>query len=262
MPAALDDFVRAVETIAPLSLAYEWDNSGLLLRCSDRISSVLITLDVTDTAVSEAAAKGCDMILSHHPLMFDAVKRLDCHRTTDAVMMRLIRYGISVYSAHTSFDRAVGGINDAFADKLGLKNVEILPGLGEDLVRTGYLEKPLAVKELAEHVKRSLGIDAVKVSQTDIEAAGKVAIVGGSGGDFIKAAKDAGAQALITGEAKHHHFLNAQAQGVLLVEAGHFDTERCFVEQAFMSLQSQLNELQLNLEMYKANSVRSPYKYI
>lgn len=262
MSAAMNDIVKAIETIAPPELAYEWDNTGLLLRCGDDVNRVLITLDVTDAVVGEAENRRCDMILSHHPLLFEAVKRFDCRRTKDAVLIRLIRSGISLYSAHTSFDRASGGINDALAERLGLGGVEVLPGFGEGLVRTGRFEKPLDIEEVTNRVKRALGIAALKVSQTDIAAIERVAVVGGSGGDFIAAAKKAGAQALITGEAKHHHFLDAQAQGVLLVEAGHFDTERCFVEQVFMSLQSRLDELQLNVELLKANSVQSPYKYI
>jgi dinuclear metal center YbgI/SA1388 family protein len=262
MPAALNDVVKAIEDIAPLSLAYEWDNSGLLLRCGDNVNRVLIALDVTDGVAREAEEKRCNMILSHHPPLFEAKKRFDCRNTADAVMMRLIRAGINLYSAHTTFDRTEGGINDALAQRLGLENVEVLTGSGEGLVRTGFLKKPLSAINLADCVKDALGVETLKISQTDIDLIEKIAVVGGSGGNFITVAKMAGAQALITGEAKHHHFLDAQAQRVLLIEAGHFDTERCFVEEVFMSLQSRLNELQLSVDLYKTNSGQSPYKYI
>jgi len=260
MPAALDKVVGAIEDIAPLSLAYEWDNSGLLLRCGDNVSRVLVALDVTMKVAQKAEELNCDMILAHHPLMFEAKKRFDCRKTSDAVMMRLIRSGISLYAAHTSFDRADGGINDELAQKLGLENIEVI---GEEgLVRVGRFKARLNKNEFAQRIKLALGIDAMKMSLTDTEAIEKAAVVGGSGGDFIEAAKNAGAQALITGEAKHHHFLDAQALGLLLIEAGHFSTERCFVDKAFMSLQSRLDELQLNVDLFKADSVQSPYKYI
>jgi dinuclear metal center YbgI/SA1388 family protein len=262
MPAVLNDIVNVIEQIAPLSLAYEWDNSGLLLRCSDEVNRILIALDVTEAVAREAEEKQCDMILSHHPLIFEAVKQLDYHRTTDAVLMRLVKAGISLYSAHTSFDRANGGINDSLAGMLGLSGIEVLPGSGEDIVRTGYLEKPCCSKELVNRVKHALGINAVKASKTEIQSINKIAVVGGSGGDFVEAAKQAGAQALVTGEAKHHHFIDAQFLGMLLIEAGHFETERCFTRQVFMSLHSRLNELQLSVELIKADSVQSPYEYI
>ncbi len=262
MPAALDEVIGAIEDIAPLSLAYEWDNSGLLLRCGDKVSRVLIALDVTKEIALKAEQLGCDMILAHHPLMFEAKKRFDCRKTSDAVMMSLIRSGISLYAAHTSFDKAGGGTNDELAQKLGLENIEVITGSGEGLVRVGCFKIPLSKNELAEHVEHALGIDTLKISLSDIDMIEKAAVVGGSGGDFIEAAKKAGAHALITGEAKHHHFLEAQAQGVLLIEAGHFNTERCFVEKAFMSLQLRLDELQLNVDLFKADNVQSPYKYI
>jgi dinuclear metal center YbgI/SA1388 family protein len=261
MPAALNDIVNAIENIAPLCLAYDWDNSGLLLRCSDEVKRILVTLDVTDATAREVEEKKCDMILSHHPLIFDAIKRFDFRKTTDAVLIRLIKSGISLYSAHTSFDRASGGINDSLAKILSLKDVEILPG-GEELVRIGNLEKPLDANSLIGRVKQALGVNTIKASITEIGAIERVAVVGGSGGSFIEEAKKAGAQTLITGEAKHHHFIDAQSQSILLIEAGHFDTERCFVDEVFMSLQSRLNELQLSVELFKADSVQSPYKYI
>jgi putative NIF3 family GTP cyclohydrolase 1 type 2 len=96
MPAALNDIVNAIENIAPLCLAYDWDNSGLLLRCSDEVKRILVTLDVTDATAREVEEKKCDMILSHHPLIYDAIKRFDFRKTTDAVLIRLIKSGISL----------------------------------------------------------------------------------------------------------------------------------------------------------------------
>lgn len=260
MTVALDDFVRAVEYIAPPELAYEWDNTGLLLRCSNEISSALITLDVTGEAVDEAEDKGCDMILSHHPLIFDPVKSLSCLRATDAVLMRLIKNGISLYSAHTSFDRAKGGMGDSLAKKLGLKNVEAFEYCGDDVIRTGYLERPMTREKLIDHVKASLGTDWVHASNDCREPIDKIAVVGGSAGEFVEAAEKAGAKALITGEAKHHHFIGANERKILLIAAGHHETERLFIDEAFMSLQSRLNELQLNVNLYKAESARAPFE--
>lgn len=262
MPVALDDFVRVVEDIAPPGLAYEWDNTGLLLRCAKDINRVLITLDVTSEAVDEAEEMGCDMILSHHPLIFEPIKSLSSLKSTDALLMRLIRRRISLYSAHTSFDRAKGGMGDSLAKRLELKNVEAFDYCGDDLMRTGYLKEPMTRRQLLEHVKTSLDTGWVHASNKCQEPMDKIAVVGGSAGEFLEAAERAGAKALITGEAKHHQFIEANELNVLLITAGHHETERIFIDEVFMSLQSRLNELQLSLEFYKAKSTRAPFECI
>ena len=262
MSIALDDFVRAVETIAPKSLAYEWDNTGTLLRFADQISSVLITLDVTGAVIDEAEKLGCDMILSHHPLLFEPIKSLGCNKASEALLMRLVKSGISLYSAHTSFDRAKGGMGDILAKKLKLEKIETVPDLGEDLMRTGYLIEPLNKDQFVTYVKSALGVEIVHVSLKCADIVDKVAVIGGSGGDFIEAAKMEGAKALVTGEAKLHHFIEADETLVFLIAAGHYETERYFIEEVFISLQSHLNELQSNLRLFKAESANAPYEYI
>lgn len=261
MPVAMDEFVRIVEDIAPRELAYDWDNSGLLLRCGDTVSSVLIALDATISVAEEAQRKGCDMILVHHPLIFSPVKTLSLHKPQDAVLMKLIRAGISLYAAHTTFDRANGGINDALAKDLGLCNVSVTHGAGESLMRVGHLPETLEKDAFLERVKTAIHVESLRVSQTACARISRVAVVGGSGGDFAAAAKEQGAQALVTGEAKHHHFIEAAAYGILLVEAGHYDTECAFVNTIYMSLQSRLNEVQLALGLKMTENEKAPYVF-
>ncbi len=261
MPLAMDEFVRIVENIAPRELAYDWDNSGLLLRCGDTVSNVLIALDATLTVAEEAERNGCDLILVHHPLIFSPVKALSCHKPQDAVLMKLIRSKISLYAAHTTFDRADGGINDVLAGILGLKDTKVIPGAGESLMRIGDLPQTLEKDALLARVKSALSVKSLRVSQTACLNISRVAVVGGSGGDFIAAAKEQGAQALVTGEAKHHHFIEAAAYGILLIEAGHYDTECAFADAIYISLQSRLNEVQLDLGLKKAENEKAPYAF-
>lgn len=257
MAVRIDEFVRLVEEIAPRSLAYDWDNTGLLLRCGDTVSNVLICLDATQAAADEAVACGCDMILAHHPLLFSPVKSLDFAHATQGIAMSLIRSGISLYAAHTSFDRTSGGINDALAELLGLAGVRTA---GEEaLMRVGDLPQPCTQEALAEHVKESLGVSHVRVSSGFIGLVSRVAVVGGSGGETIAEAKSAGAQAFVTGEVKHHQWLEAAAMGLLLIEAGHYDTERCFEDAIFGRLQLRINTLQLDLGLKKAKCTQAPY---
>jgi dinuclear metal center YbgI/SA1388 family protein len=221
---------------------------------------VLICLDVTQEVADEAAESGCDMILAHHPLLFSAVKSLDFADATQGVLMRLIKNGISVYAAHTSFDRATGGINDTLAELLGLEDVK---AYGEEaLMRVGALPQPLNEVALITRVKQLLGISHVRASHSFEGLVSHVALVGGSGGEYAAQAQRAGAQALVTGEAKHHHWLEAESLGVLLIEAGHYDTECCFVDAIFGRLQSRANALQLQLGFKKAECMQASYQTV
>ncbi len=262
MPVTMDEFVRLVEKTAPPELACGWDNSGLLLRCGETVNRVLIALDATMAVADEAIERGFDMILEHHPTLFSSVKALDHRKPVDAVVMKLVRNGISLYAAHTTFDKAAGGINDMLAKKLGLTDVRIALGPDDGLMRVGELEQPMDKGMFLAHVKRALDADAIHASDCQVGQVRTVAVLGGSGGDFVAAAKAAAADALVTGEAKHHHFIEAAAYGVLLIEAGHFATEHGFVDEIFMSLQSGLNEVQLHLDLKKAEYEKAPYEIV
>lgn len=262
MPVSVDEFVRLVETAAPRELAYDWDNSGLLLRCGDTVSKVLVALDATMAVAEEARQKGYDMLLVHHPLIFSPLKALNDEAGADAVLMALIRAGISLYAAHTPFDRAAGGIGDALAQTLGLERVRTADGAGESLMRVGELKEAMPPDAFVAHVKAALCTGAVRLSaMKPARSISCVAVVGGSGGDFVAAANQEGAQALVTGEAKHHHFIEAAARGLLLVEAGHYQTECAFAGRITMSLQARLNEVQCDLGLEKAENDKAPYAF-
>lgn len=256
MSVTMDEFVNLVEEIAPRSLAYEWDNTGLLLRCGDSVSNVMICLDVTKAIADEAAERGCDTILSHHPLLFSPVKSLDCAQANEGVLMQLVKNGISLYAAHTSFDLALGGVNDVLAELLGLTEVQTAGEGG--IMRIGSLPQPCSKAALIARVKSVLGIEHVRLTRGFEGEISRVAVVGGSGGEYAAAAKKAGAQALLTGEAKHHHWIEAASIGMLIIEAGHFDTERCFADAIFGRLQARANALQLQLGFKKAECMQAP----
>lgn len=262
MSAAIKDVIDLIEYAAPKELAYDWDNTGLLIKCSDRVEKMLITLDVTLEVIKEAVESGCDMILSHHPLIFSSMKSLSFDEYPNSLVIELIRNGISLYSAHTSYDRAQGGINDMLAELLGLIDVRTVGGDGEDLMRIGELKSAVGASELAELVKDKLGSKCVKLTDDKCCDIKRVAVIGGSGGDFALTAKQQGADALITGEAKHNHFLEAKDLGILLLVAGHYETEQIFANIIFNGLQSKLDELQLHLGLKIADSVCAPYSVV
>ena len=258
MSVSIDDFVRAVEAVAPMELAEAYDNTGLLLRMRDTVSKVLIALDATDAVAQEAEETGCDMLLVHHPLIFAPFRALDCRKAQDAVLMRLMRADISLYAAHLTFDKAQGGLGDALAERIGLCDAAATQ---DGLMRIGRLGSPQPQADFLESVKNALKADSLCVSAVQEKPISRVAVVSGSGGDYATAAHHAGAQALVTGEAKHHHFVEAAHLGLLLIAAGHFETECLFADQIFIGLQARLHEVQLDLALEKSTRETAPYRY-
>ena len=214
------DFFDYINSIAPFEKQCEWDNSGLIIGDPmQRVEKIGIVLDITPDAVSYAEKNGIDLVISHHPVIFRAVKSV----MADDPAYMLIRNGISAICAHTSLDIANGGVNDALADSLGFKNAVSLTDSGEtEMIRVAETNE-MTADELARLVADKLSTCVAIADSGQIIK--KVALCGGAGGDFIHEAAAAGCDAYITGEAKHHEFLAAHELGITLIAAGHFETE-------------------------------------
>ena len=221
------DVYDFIDGIAPFSKQCGWDNSGLIIgNKSCEITKIMTALDITIDVANEAVEKGAELIVTHHPIIFRAVKKID----TLTPMGILLSAGISVISAHTSFDSAKGGMNKVLCDKIGLTPEENLPLAVDDAAEIGNvcnLIKPMQAKELAELLKSRLGCKTVRYSDCGGEI-NRVGVCSGSGAEYFVQAKELGCQALITGDVKHHDFIDAYNCGVSLFDAGHFYTERLF----------------------------------
>ena len=208
--------IRAyLSELAPQQLAESWDNVGTLVDCGGNITSVLTALDITDETVNEAEMAGCQLIVSHHPVIFHPLKSVD--RTQPAY--RMIKKNISGICMHTNMDTAVGGVNDILAALFGLQGVQKL----EEMGRWGKLKMPMTVSQLAALCRDRLGAGGVRMVDLG-RPVQTLAVLGGAGGDFLAAAKAAGCDCLLTGEASHDA-LDARRLGVALIAAGHFATE-------------------------------------
>lgn len=205
---------------APFETQVAYDNSGLLVGDPHReVTGIHFALDVTNEVIDEAVANGANLIVTHHPMMFSPIKRLVETDHQARLLCRLIREGITLISAHTNLDQAPGGINDVLAQRIGLTDV-----VGEGFVRVGTLPTPMTAGELAAHISSALG-DVVRVMGDASAVVEKVGMCSGSGADEWPAAAAMGAQAFLTGEAKHHIALEASNAGVVILEAGHHATE-------------------------------------
>lgn len=204
-----------IDTIAPPELCETWDNSGLLINANEKATTVLVTLDITNEVVQEAKDLKCDLIVSHHPVIFHAFKAL---KSMD-VVYKLAQSDISAICVHTNLDAAPNGVNDVLANVLGLKNIVAIPPFG----RLGELETEMSGKEFSKHCSKCLST-GVYLADAD-KLIKKVAVIGGQGSDFIEEAIAAGADCLVTGEAGHHDAIDAVAEGISLIFAGHYATE-------------------------------------
>lgn len=230
---------RILCTLAPLELAESWDNCGLLVgRRERKVERIMVALDLTEEVLKEAEKKHCELIVTHHPLYFNPPKKINDEENIGEWILTLAEKKIALICLHTCLDAAEGGVNDALAKELGLIQVEKLEGMHEysGMGRIGLLPKSLTAKQFADQVKTALYIDAVKLV-CGKEPIQKVAVLGGSGGDALSLAVDAGADALVTGDVKHHVFLDAKRQGITLIDAGHFHTENpvCKVLEQFLT---------------------------
>ena len=214
-----------IDSFAPFSLQQSYDNSGICVGSRNMpVTRILTALDITRDVVLEAEEKGCELVISHHPVIFRGLKTLD----PDHPAVMLAARGIAAICAHTSFDSAEGGMNDLLALKLGLKIIE--PLSFDEGKPMGYVcEMPFECSEehLAGVCKRALGCRAVRYTKTG-KSIIRVGLCSGSGADLIFEAVEKGCQALITGDVKHNFFIDADNLGFCLIDAGHFYTENIF----------------------------------
>ena len=220
----------AIDRLAPFWLTMDFDNTGILVGDRNReVSCALLALDCTPAVVEQAKQLGAQLIVTHHPVIFHPLKRVN----EDAVVYQLIRSDIAVISAHTNLDIAQGGVNDALASAIGLRDCRGLELLNEQtgawLGRIGTLPEPLFPEAFAAHVKSCLNAASVKFAAAP-RAIHTVALCSGSGADCLDAAISAGADALLTSEVKQHEYLAAAAAGISIFDAGHFDTEDIVIE--------------------------------
>ncbi|MCR5350888.1 MAG: Nif3-like dinuclear metal center hexameric protein [Bacteroidales bacterium] len=224
----LREVTDALEHLAPLRLQDEWDNSGLQVGFPEaEIGSVLVCLDVTEEIVDEAIAAHCELIVSHHPLIFKALRQVSDATYQQRCVVKALAAGISIYSAHTSLDNAPGGVNHRIAALLGLEKLRWLsPRAGEDAGSGLVGELPASEPDVAflARVQRIFGVECLMHSALDGRQIRRVALCGGAGAFLLHDAVCAGADVFLSGEFHYHDYF--ETQGVLLAELGHYQSEQ------------------------------------
>ena len=226
--------IDALEDFAPLALQDGYDNAGLQIGLPQDVDAtgVLLCLDVTEAVIDEAVSRGCNLVVSHHPLLFRPLKSISGKDYVERVVIKAIQHGITLYAAHTNLDNAQGGVNHKMAEKLQLGALEWLePKTGMDggsgLV--GELPTALTQQAFIQLVKDTFHVDSMRYNNWQGKYVRRVAICGGAGAFLIPKAIEKGADAFVTGEIGYHRFFGYE-DSILLTEIGHFESEQYTLE--------------------------------
>lgn len=229
------ELIKILEEQSPAFCACDWDNVGLLVGNPDKeVKCIYIALDATDEAIEEAIMVKADMLLTHHPLIFKGMKRVTTEDFIGRRIVKMIQQDMMYYAMHTNFD--VMGMADLAAARLGLEDTEVLDVIcqvndrPEGIGRVGNLLAPMSLIHCAKFTEAAFSLEQVKVFGAADTMVRKVAVSPGSGKSEIKNALAAGADVLITGDIDHHDGIDAVAQGLCIIDAGHYGLEHIFVD--------------------------------
>ncbi len=231
--ATVKDIYNYIDSIAPFSTQEEWDNSGLLVGDEKaEVTKILFALDVTTDVIEQAVTCGADLIITHHPVVFKPVSNV----LSDSLVYKLINNNISIICAHTNYDKAVNGVNDMLCQTAGFNSFVKVEGT---CLNVGSFERDISTENFVNHIKNVLGcVVRYNSLKKDVK---KVAVCSGSGSDYLILAKELGCDALLTGDASHHAFLDANEMNILLVAAGHFETENIAIEPLVNKIKEEFN---------------------
>lgn len=244
------------------SFAEDWDNVGLLVGNDEKeVSHVFLALDLTEEVLSQAEQAGADMIITHHPMIFSGIKKINNHTFTGRKIIKLIQKDIPYYAMHTNYD--ILGMADLSAGYLNLTDTKVLSVTNQEgensegFGRVGKLPKKMSLLECARYVKTCNGLSDVRFYGNPDREVETAAICTGSGKSMIKDAIRAGADVYVTGDIDHHTGIDAVAEGIAVIDAGHYGTEYIFAD----ALKNVLLEAFPELSVTCAE-VKSPYTVV
>lgn len=264
MSVKVRDIMEAMENLAPEVLKEDFDNVGLMVGSKDKdVKKILLALDCTKNVLNEAIENKCNMIITHHPLIFRKPNRIVSDDLLGYKITELIKNDIALYSSHTNLDSAKNGINKTIVEMLGFKSNEIIEkskiksfdeaGLGR-IVR---LEEEISLSNLIDKVKNVLNIDTLRIVKGN-DKVKTIAIINGSGQDFISEAVKLGADCIITGDTTYHFASDYKELGISIIDAGHFNTEWL----VFLKVLDYIRNEFKDIEFIESKEAKDPYTFI
>lgn len=263
------DIAETIEAFAPLPLQEDYDNAGLQVGRRDmNVTAVLLCLDVTPEVLEEATRRNCNMIVSHHPLIFRGLKSLTGDDTVQQVAIEALRRDVAIYSAHTNLDSTWNGVSHEMAHKLGLTDVRVLHpaecpgdcGDGQPMYGLGVVgdTEPTPALEFLRKVKEKFGVKCLRYSEESPKLVVKrVALCGGSGASFVKDAVKAGADIFVTGDVKYHDFTSSNHR-IIIANIGHYESEQ-FTKEIFFDI---IRKKFPNFAAYYSEKERNQINYL
>ena len=237
----IKEVVSALERFAPLPLQEDFDNAGLQIGLTEaEVSGALLCLDVTEAVVDEAIEKGCNLIVSHHPLIFHKLRRVTGEDYVQRAVMKAIQKGVAIVSMHTNMDSAQGGVNHKIAEKMGLGQLaffgteKVVDGVRGGAGVVGILPAPMAADDFVLMLKHTFGVECVQANELLRRPISKVALCGGAGSFLLPEAIRQGADAFVTGEMHYHDYFGHE-QEIQIAVIGHFQSEQ-YTSEIFQSI--------------------------
>jgi dinuclear metal center YbgI/SA1388 family protein len=233
MKPQITDILHALESFAPAALAEKWDNVGLLVgNPESTVSSVLVALDPTNTLLDEAISKGCDTIITHHPVIFKPLSAIDTSDPAGRLLQKALSRSINIIGCHTNLDSTIDGVNDVLARGLGL--IDLMPlhpataekGESNGLGRIGRYPTPISDTEFLRRLHDFLHLTTVPLAGSLPLQISRVALCGGSGSEFAPLARRCGADVYLSAEIKHSTAIWANECGFAVIDGGHYATEK------------------------------------
>ncbi len=256
------DIATVIESFAPKRLQESYDNAGLQVGDPEMVvSAALLCLDVTEDVLREALERRCNMIVSHHPLLFKGLKEVTGKTSTERIVITAIKENLAIYSAHTNLDSAWEGVSHEIAHALNMRDIRVLePREGEESVGLGVIGEvqPTPKIEFLRKLKDEFKVKSLRYSsQTPQLVVRKVAICGGSGASLIQGAIAAKADIIITGDVKYHDF-TTYGLDIIIADIGHYESEIC-TKKIFSKI---IREKYPDFVTYFAESESNPINYM
>ncbi len=258
----ISQITEVIERFAPLGWQESYDNAGLIVgRPDDEVRKALLAVDVTEEVLDEAEAEGCDIVLTHHPIVFHALKRFNSADPVQRCVERAIRSRIALYACHTNLDSAPGGMSWRLAAMLGVGNLEVLQpaesGAGVGFGVAGELPEAVGTVEFMRFMQQRLGLKVIRHSDIATSEVRRVAVCTGAGASLIGDARRAGAEIYITADLKYNDFMTPD-KALTVADIGHFESEYCAIELLFDILSKNL----CTFAVRKSERSRNPVNYL
>lgn len=231
------EITKKIESVAPLSLQEHWDNSGLQIGDFEQeVRSVLLCIDITEDILFEAYKKQCQLVISHHPLLFHGLKTIQGCTPQERCAIFAIKHDISIYSSHIPMDVYLHGVSGHIADKIGMLDYTILsltqPPAGLGVI--GNLPAPMHFTDFLQQIADIFHVSAIRYTPPQKEPIQRIAICGGAGSEFMQQAIEQHADVYLSADFRYHEFCDSLSR-IAIVDIGHFESEQ-FTKEIFYSI--------------------------